>query len=53
MRLIALAESSFTRLRPSALLRGIAMLMAVMLLAGLPAPSVAQDVDDELPPIHI
>lgn len=47
MRLIALAESSFTRLRPSALLRGIAMLMAVMLLAGMPAPSVAQDVDEE------
>lgn len=47
MRLIALAKSSFTRLRPSALLRGIAMLVAVMLLAGLPAPLVAQDVDEE------
>lgn len=47
MRLIALAESSFTRLRPSALLRGIAMLVAVMLLAGMPAPLVAQDVDEE------
>jgi polar amino acid transport system substrate-binding protein len=47
MRLIALAKSSFSRLRPSVLLRGIAMLLAVMLLAGLPAPSVAQDVDEE------
>jgi polar amino acid transport system substrate-binding protein len=45
MRLNAFAKSPFTRLRPSALLRTAAMLVAAMMLVGMPGPLVAQDAE--------